>query len=114
MSIVQLLYIAQPWALRMNCKLKQKENQEERNAGNMTEFLVNRPVVVLVESHKLSSARTFGLRSCWFFQGKGRRNSWERERKKKQIMMKKKETKAEDRKNYIKLNKQRQTRYKIL
>ena len=39
----------------------------------------------------------------------------EREKeKKKQIMMKKKETKAEERENYIKLNKQRQTRYKIM
>ena len=64
MSIVQLLYTAQTWALRMNCELKQKDNQEERNAGNMTEFLVNRPVVVLVENRKLPSAHTFGLRNC--------------------------------------------------
>ena len=46
------------------CELKQKEKQEERNAGYMTEFLVNRPVVVLVENHKLQSARTFGQRNC--------------------------------------------------
>ena len=82
MSIVQLLYSAQTWALSMNCESKQKENQEERNAGNMPEFLVNRPVVVLVENQKLPSAGTFVQRNCWFFQGKGRRNSWEKERRK--------------------------------
>ena len=62
MSSVQLLYTAQTWALR--CKLKQSRNPEERNAGNMPEFLVNRPVRVLVENQKLPSAGTFGQRNC--------------------------------------------------
>ena len=39
-------------------------HQEERNVRNMTEFLVNRPVVVLVENHKLPWARSFGQRNC--------------------------------------------------
>ena len=49
MSSVQLMYIAQTWALRR--ELKQNRYPEKRNAGNMTEFFVNRPVVVLVENH---------------------------------------------------------------
>ena len=49
MSSVQLMYTAQTWALR--CELKQYRYPEESNAGNMTEFLVNRPAVVLVENH---------------------------------------------------------------
>ena len=57
-------YAAQPRALRMNFDLKQKENQEWRNAENMTEFLVNRPVVVPLVNHKLPSARTFGQSNC--------------------------------------------------
>ena len=48
----------------MNFELTKKENQEESNAGNMTEFLVNRPVVVLVENQKLALAGTFGQRNC--------------------------------------------------
>lgn len=43
------MYTAQTWALR--CELKQYRYPEESNAGNMTEFLVNRPAVVLVENH---------------------------------------------------------------
>ena len=60
MSSVQLLYTAQTWALRTNCEVKQKRNPEERNAENMTEFLENRPVVVLVQNQKLPLAGTFG------------------------------------------------------
>ena len=63
MSSVQLLYTAQTWALRMNCEVKQKRNPEESNAENMTEFLENRPVVVLVQNQKLPLAGTFGQRN---------------------------------------------------
>ena len=63
MSSVQLLYTAQTWALRMNCEVKQKRNPEERTAENMTEFLENRPVVVLAQYQKLPSAGTFGQRN---------------------------------------------------
>ena len=58
MSSLQLLYTSQTWVLR--CELKQNRNPEERNAGNMPEFLVNRLVVVLVENKKLPSVGTSG------------------------------------------------------
>jgi len=57
-------YTAQHRALLMNCDLKQKENQEWRNAENMTDFLVNRPVVVPLVNQKLPSARKFGQYNC--------------------------------------------------